>query len=260
MIREKALILENRRVSPDTVELRLAVSFAGEVKPGQFINIYLNNSARLLPRPLSICRADADAGTVRIIYRTAGEGTKELSGYGVNETVFVMGPLGHGFPVEEYKGKRVILAGGGIGLPPLIMCAEALAAFGSSVISVCGYRTAGEGLLLFDEFSAYGKCHASTDDGSFGTNGTVIDCMKENSLEADVIFACGPIPMLKAVKKYAASKDIECFISMEERMACGIGACLACVCNTTEKDAHFNVNKKRVCKDGPVFNAREVDI
>ena len=96
--------------------------------------------------------------------------------------------------------------------------------------------------------------------GSVGTKGNVMDAIRENALEADMIYACGPTPMLRAIKKYAEENGIECYISLEERMACGIGVCLACVCKSREKDAHSNVNNKRICKDGPVFLSTEVEI
>ena len=113
---------------------------------------------------------------------------------------------------------------------------------------------------LADEFKEQAASFVATEDGSVGTKGNVIDAIKENALEADVIYACGPMPMLRALKAYAAEYDMDCFVSMEERMACGIGACLACVCKTKDKDAHSNVNNKRICKEGPVFDAKEVEL
>ena len=110
-----------------------------------------------------------------------------------------------------------------------------------------------------DEFKAQGEVFVATEDGSFGTKGNVLDAIRENALTADIIYACGPTPMLRALKEYALEQKMECYISMEERMACGIGACLACVCKTKEKDAHSNVNNKRICKEGPVFRAEEVE-
>ena len=114
--------------------------------------------------------------------------------------------------------------------------------------------------FLKEEFEAAGTLYISTEDGSVGTKGNVMDAIRENDLKADMIFACGPTPMLRAIKNYAEANGIECYISLEERMACGIGACLACVCKSREKDAHSNVNNKRICKDGPVFLSTEVEI
>ena len=125
-------------------------------------------------------------------------------------------------------------------------------------VSVMGYRDAQT--FLLDEFKEQGDCYVATEDGSVGAKGNVLDAMKEYKLNADVIYACGPTPMLRALKAYAAEQGMTCYISMEERMACGIGACLACVCNSKEKDAHSNVKNKRICKEGPVFLAEEVDL
>ena len=126
------------------------------------------------------------------------------------------------------------------------------------VQSVIGYRDSH--MFLKEEFEAYGSVTVATEDGSVGTKGNVLDAIRENDLKADVIYACGPTPMLRAIKQYAEEHKIVCYISLEERMACGIGACLGCVCKTKEKDAHSNVCNKRICKDGPVFLATEVEI
>jgi dihydroorotate dehydrogenase electron transfer subunit len=121
---------------------------------------------------------------------------------------------------------------------------------------VVGYR---DELFLHEDLKQYGELYVATEDGSFGTKGNVIDALQDNQLDADIIYACGPTPMLKAVKEYAIKNQIECYVSLEEKMACGIGACLACVCKSKEVDHHTNVNNKRVCKDGPVFLAEEVE-
>ena len=115
-------------------------------------------------------------------------------------------------------------------------------------------------LFLMDEFREEGEVYVATEDGSAGTEGNVLDAIRENGLTADIIYACGPKPMLRAIKAYALEHQIPCWISMEERMACGIGACLACVCQSKDKDEHSNVNNKRVCKEGPVFRAEEVEL
>ena len=107
---------------------------------------------------------------------------------------------------------------------------------------------------------AQGEVFLATEDGSLGTKGNVLDAIRENGLTADVIYACGPTPMLRALKAYAEEKQMECYISLEEKMACGIGACLACVCKSKEVDGHTNVHNKRICKEGPVFDAREVEL
>ena len=144
--------------------------------------------------------------------------------------------------------------GGGIGIPPMLETAKELNAEKTAVL---GYRNE---LFLNDEFKKYAEVYVSTEDGSAGTRGNVLDAVRENALDAEVIFACGPAPMLRAIKAYALEKGIPCWISMEERMACGIGACLACVCQSSEIDEHSQVHNKRVCKDGPVFLSTEVEL
>ena len=224
---------------------------AEAARPGQFLSLYTRNGSKLLPRPISICEADPDEGRLRIVYRIAGKGTDEFSKYVSGDPIDIMGPLGNGFPQE---GENVFLIGGGIGVPPMLEMAKQLNCEKQIIL---GYRD--ENLFLRDEFEAYGEVFVVTEDGSVGTKGNVLDAIREQNLTADVIYACGPLPMLRALKEYAAKEGIECWISMEERMACGIGACLACVCKSTEKDAHSNVKNKRVCKEGPVFRAEEVD-
>ena len=115
-------------------------------------------------------------------------------------------------------------------------------------------------MFLMDDLKKQGSVYVATEDGSAGTEGNVLDAIRENGLDADIIYACGPLPMLRAIKEYAAEKQIECWISMEERMACGVGACLGCVCQSTEVDDHSHVHNKRVCKDGPVFLSTEVEL
>ena len=124
--------------------------------------------------------------------------------------------------------------------------------------AVLGYRDSQ--MFLKDEFEAYGSVHVATEDGSAGTRGNVLDAIREEGLDAQVIYACGPTPMLRALKAYAAENGIECWLSLEEKMACGIGACLACVCKSKEIDEHSQVHNKRICKDGPVFLADDIEL
>ena len=164
----------------------------------------------------------------------------------------VLGILGNGFPVEEGKGKKVFLIGGGIGIPPMVELARRLP--GEKQI-IAGYR---DEVFLTKELSENGELFIATEDGSTGTKGTVLDCIRENGLHADVIYACGPTPMLRALKEYAAQERIPCWLSLEQRMACGIGACLSCVCKSVEKDEHSQVHNKRICAEGPVFEAGQI--
>lgn len=229
---------------------------AAAAKAGQFLSLYLKDESRLLPRPISICGIDKEAGTIRMVFRIAGEGTRQLSCLKEGDTIEVLGPLGNGFFDTEDKVSMVI--GGGIGIPPMLGLAKKLHAEGKKVIAVLGYRNAKN--FLADEFAKVADVVIATEDGSVGRKGNVIDAIREQGLTADTIFACGPTPMLRGVKVFAEEAGIPAQISMEEKMACGIGACLACVCKSKEKDAHSNVNNKRICKDGPVFYAQEVEL
>ena len=229
-----------------------------EAKPGQFVSLYSKDGSKLLPRPISLCEIDRENSRLRLVYRVTGAktGTEEFSRLKAGDTIPVIGPLGNGFPVEKAEGKRAFLMGGGIGVPPILELAKQMQCEKKQI--VVGYRNAQT--FLKEEFEAAGELYISTEDGSVGTKGNVMDAIRENDLEADVIFACGPKPMLRAIKVYALEKGIPCWVSMEERMACGIGACLGCVCQSTETDAHSHVHNKRVCKDGPVFRSTEVEL
>lgn len=229
-----------------------------EAKPGQFVSVYSKDGSKLLPRPISLCEIDRENSRLRLVYRVTGAktGTEEFSRLKAGDTISVIGPLGNGFPVEKAEGKRAFLMGGGIGVPPILELAKQMQCEKKQI--VVGYRNAQT--FLKEEFEAVGELYISTEDGSVGTKGNVMDAIREQKLEADIIYACGPTPMLRAIKQYAEENGIECYISLEERMACGIGACLACVCKSKEKDAHSNVNNKRICKDGPVFLSTEVEI
>ena len=228
---------------------------AAQAKAGQFVSLYSGDGARLLPRPISICETDKEKGRIRLVYRVAGAGTEEFSRSQAGDTVDILGPLGNGFPLEGMAGKKAFLIGGGIGIPPMLQLAKELDCENQAVL---GYRD-GE-LFLKEEFESYASVYVATEDGSAGTKGNVIDAIRENGLKADVIFACGPTPMLRAIKAYALERGIPCYLSLEEKMACGIGACLACVCQSKEVDPHSNVHNKRICKDGPVFKAEEVEL
>ena len=225
---------------------------AKEAKPGQFISIYCKDGSRLLPRPISIC--ELEENRLRIVYRIVGKGTAEFSSYKEGMDMEITGPLGNGFPLDR-PGTALII-GGGIGVPPMLELSKQLP---GQKIAVMGYRDSQ--MFLKEQFEeAADAVYVATEDGSFGTKGNVLDAIKANAIQADVLYACGPMPMLRALKAYAEENQMEAWISLEEKMACGIGACLACVCQSKEKDAHTNVNNKRICKEGPVFQAQEVEI
>ncbi|MEY8356169.1 dihydroorotate dehydrogenase electron transfer subunit [Lachnospiraceae bacterium 54-53] len=226
-----------------------------QAAPGQFISVYTKDGAKLLPRPISICETDKEKGLLRIVYRIVGGGTEEFSLCRAGDSIDILGPLGNGFPLEAGgRGKKAFLIGGGIGIPPMLELAKHLSCEKQVVL---GYR---DELFLNEEFLPYGKVFVATEDGSAGTKGNVLDAIREHGLRGDVIFACGPTPMLKAIKAYAEENRVECYLSLEEKMACGVGACLACVCRTRDVDEHSMVHNKRICKDGPVFKAEEVEL
>ena len=257
---ENVTVVSQKQIADGIFDLVLQTKeIAAHAKAGQFVSVYSDDASKLLPRPISLCGIDREAGTLRLVYRVTGEktGTEEFSKLEAGDTIRIMGPLGNGFTVEP--GKKAFLIGGGIGGPPMLQLAKEIKASGAAEFqTIMGYRNAQT--FLLDEFKEQGDAFSATEDGSVGTKGNVIDAIKSLGLKADVIYACGPTPMLRALKEYAAEKQMECWISMEEKMACGIGACLACVCNSTEKDAHSNVKNKRICKEGPVFNAKEVEL
>ena len=256
---ETVTVVSQKQIGTGIYDLTIQTKeIAAAAKAGQFVSVYSNDASKLLPRPISLCGIDRKAGTLRLVYRVTGEhtGTEEFSRLQAGDTMKIMGPLGNGFTVE--KGRKAFLIGGGIGVPPMLQLAKEMKDAGENFQIVMGYRDAGT--FLLDEFKEQGESFVATEDGSVGTKGNVLDAIRENHLDADVIYACGPTPMLRALKAYAEEQNMTCYVSMEERMACGIGACLACVCNSTEKDAHSNVKNKRICKEGPVFNAKEVEM
>ncbi len=251
--KEQAVVISQEQIAPAIYSLWIKTDkIAQYAKAGQFISIYCDDGSRLLPRPISICEIDKEDSSLHLVYRIAGKGTAEFSEKQTGDYLSVMGPLGNGFPL---KGKKAFLIGGGIGIPPILELAKQLNCEKQIVL---GYRNSA--MFLLDEFKKQGEVYIATEDGSVGTKGNVLDAIRENALDAEVIYACGPTPMLRALKNYAAENNIECWISMEEKMACGIGACLACVCKSKEVDGHTNVHNKRVCKEGPVFLAEEVEL
>lgn len=250
-----AVVVSQVQLAPGIYDMWLETELAVGAVPGQFLGVYTKDKSKLLPRPISICEVREDKKALRIVYRVAGAGTDEFSGYKAGDAVEVLGNLGNGFPLQEAEGKKVFLMGGGIGVPPILELAKRMKAEKQIVL---GYRDGKT--FLREDFEKYGKVFIATEDGSVGTRGNVMDAIAEEGLEADMIYACGPMPMLRAIRAYAAEHGIKAYISLEEHMACGVGACLGCVVKTKEKDAHSHVNNARICTDGPVFEAGEVEI
>lgn len=268
--KEQGIIIRQEEIATDIYSMWIETSIAQTAKPGQFLSVYTKNASKLLPRPISICEIDKINGRLRIVYRIVGEGTAEFMTYQAGAAISILGPLGNGYPMngeeDNAEGiftarqhaddrKKVFLLGGGIGIPPILELAKQLDNSRYLKQIIVGYR---DELFLTAELKQNGTVYIATEDGSVGTKGNVMDVIKENDLSADLIYACGPTPMLRAIKQYAEDKQIPAWISMEERMACGVGACLGCVCKTKEVDEHSQVHNKRICKDGPVFLAQEV--
>ncbi len=252
--KESATVMEQEQIASEIYSLWIRTEqIAGEAKPGQFLSLYSREESRMLPRPVSICEIDREGGRIRMVYRVVGKGTEEFSRLTSGDRIEVLGPLGNGFPLDT-GAKKAFLMGGGIGIPPMVQLAREL---NLEVQVIAGYR---DEQFLTDELSENGTLYVATEDGSAGTKGNVMDAVREHGLTADIIYACGPKPMLRAAKAYAEEKGIPCWLSMEERMACGIGACLACICQSKEVDGHTHVQNKRVCKDGPVFLSTEVEL
>lgn len=251
--KEEAVIIRQEEIASDIYSMWLHTDQIAQVaQAGQFIGVYCRDGSRLLPRPISICEIDKEDQAVRIVYRVAGKGTDEFSYMRTGMPLFVIGPLGTGFPKKKEKA---FIIGGGIGIPPMLQLAKDLDCEKEIILGYANRQT-----FLSDRFELCADVYIATEDGSVGTRGNVLDVIRTRQLTADVIYACGPMAMLKALKSYAQEQDMECWISLEERMACGVGACLGCVCKTKHKDAHSHVKNQRICTEGPVFDAREVDI
>lgn len=212
---------------------------------GQFANIKV--PGRTLRRPISIC--DADENSLRLVFQVKGEGTRLMSEMKEGEQVEILAPLGHGFEIE--KGKRYCLIGGGIGVPPMLFTAKQC----EKPLVITGFRNK-ELVILQDDFKNAGaELVLTTDDGSAGRHGFVTDVLSERLGEIDEVLACGPIPMLKAVAAVCKGK-VRCQVSLEERMGCGIGACLVCACKQKPKGSEAFMSQ--VCRHGPVYDAEEV--
>ena len=218
---------------------------------GQFVHIRAEGFT--LRRPISICGIDKNKGTLRIVFEVRGEGTEKISQLNKGDTIDMLAPLGHGFTINE-NFKKVILIGGGIGTPPMLPLA---AIYGEKAVAISGFRNSGAVILQEDFRKTGAETVLCTDDGSAGIHGFVTQPFEElvKNGGIDAVYACGPMPMLKNISGICKDNNIFCEISLEERMACGIGACLGCACRTMRNDEEYFAH---VCKDGPVFNAEEV--
>lgn len=242
-----------RRLGRAAYDITLyAPELADAAAPGQFVHIRCGEKP--LRRPISICSIDRKAGALRLVFEVRGQGTQWLAQRQAGEPLDVLGPLGNGFTLPE-DGAGTLLVGGGIGTPPLLAVAQARP---GRMEAILGFRDAGACILARDFALACANVQLATDDGSLGCHGLVTDLLKARLLQGKPcagILACGPTPMLKAISAIALEHGIPCQVSLEERMGCGVGACLVCACKTKEADGeHY----RHVCKDGPVFDAKEV--
>ena len=247
-----AKVRSQEQLASDIYSLVLyAPEIVKQAKAGQFVSVYSKDGANLLPRPISLCEIDHESETIRLVYRVVGKGTNEFAALAEGDSIDVMGPLGNGFTLKD---KQAILIGGGIGIPPMLELAKELNCEKNIVV---GFR---DETFLLEDLEPRGEVYIASEDGKTGVKGNVLDAIREYEIKGDIIYACGPTPMLHAIKEYAFANHMEAQLSLEEKMACGIGACLACVCKSTEVDEHSHVHNKRICKDGPVFDAREVEL
>ncbi len=229
----------------------LCPDIAAIAKPGQFVNIKADGF--MLRRPISICEINKEKGTLRIVFEVRGNGTKELAKLAENDLIDIIAPLGgRGFDVDGYKSAVII--GGGIGTPPMLEVAKY---YGSKAHVICGFRNSYAAILQEDFKNAGADTVLCTDDGSAGRKGFVTDALKDYlvSNKPEIVYACGPNMMLRKVIEIAKENGIKCQVSLEERMGCGIGACLVCACRTIRDGEEYYAH---VCKDGPVFDSEEV--
>ena len=236
-------VVANEPLTPDVWRMVLAGDTQWITRPGQFVNIELEGL--YLRRPISI--SDWSEDTITIIYKVVGRGTEQMRRMSVGQELDVLTGLGNGFDADV-ECQQPLLVGGGVGVPPLYRLAKELIARGRKVSVVLGFNTENE-VFYAEEFRTLGAdVYVSTADGSVGTKGFVTDAIRENGVEFDFFYSCGPLPMLKALCDCTA---VSGELSFEERMGCGFGACMGCSCKTL-------AGNKRICKDGPVMKREEI--
>lgn len=246
------VIVDKKAIAKGVFDFTISCKEVADVAQcGQFVHIAADGFS--LRRPISICDIDKEKGTLRIVFEVRGKGTEKISELNKGDLIDMIAPLGKGFKVLE-KGKKAICIGGGIGTPPMLAIAKE---YGENATVISGFRNSAIAILQ-DDFKAQGNnTILCTDDGSAGRKGFVTEALKECLLneKPDIIYACGPNVMLKAVAEIARDNGVYCQVSLEERMGCGVGACLVCACKTVKDGEEYFAH---VCKDGPVFSAEEV--
>lgn len=245
-------IISKKNLAKDCYDLTvLCPDIASITQAGQFAHI--KATGFFLRRPISICEVDKQKGTIRLVFEVRGDGTKEIARLNENEQIDLIAPLGHGFTLLA-KDKNAIVVGGGIGVPPMLEVAKHYGENATAIIGFCSSNA----VILYDDFVSH-ECDTvlCTDDGTRGEKGyvtTALECTL-SSKKVDIIYACGPHVMLKGVVELANKYKITCEVSLEERMGCGVGACLVCACKSVKDGNEYYAH---VCKDGPVFNSNNV--
>lgn len=241
-------LVNSRKIAKDTYEWTLTDDYMSHtVRPGQFI--YIAVPGFTLRRPISIADVEREKKQLKILFKVVGKGTERMAALTPGTEIECMGPNGNGFPIEMEQMEKALLIGGGIGVPPLYYLGKELKQKGMEVISIIGFQNK-EHVFYDQEFAEISTTIVVTDDGSYGEQGFVTDVLPDAS-DFDMYFACGPRGMLRAVKQLFNNKNG--YLSLEERMGCGIGACAACIVATDTKEGY-----KKICQDGPVFAAKEV--
>ncbi|MCL2559153.1 MAG: dihydroorotate dehydrogenase electron transfer subunit [Turicibacter sp.] len=251
---EEMLIISQHEIAKGIFELVLKGDLVSTMlQAGQFVNVKTGDGGLILRRPISICNINHETSELTLIYRAEGAGTKVLSEKKAGDFVDILGPLGTGFDLDQVEvGAKVVLVGGGIGVPPMYETVQRLSKRGNKVIAVLGFASQ-EDVFYEEKFQEFAEVHVATMDGSHGFKGHVVQLIQEKGIDFDWVLGCGPHVMLHAIaSEYGGSK--KGFLSFEERMACGIGACYACICET--KDG----SRTRVCKEGPVYDMSEVKV
>lgn len=244
----RAEILSDEQIAQGVYELVLRLPEEVKVRAGQFASVGVRG--HLLRRPFAICKAEGER--ISLCFQVRGEGTRNLASMGAGESLQVLMPLGNGFFVERDE-KRVALVGGGVGIFPMIAALREYAPT-KEVFAYIGFRNKAA-VCGLEEFERAARLKAVTDDGSYGEKKNAVQAFEEDlraGIRPDVVLSCGPLPMLRALKEVLEREKLPGFASLEERMGCGIGACLVCVCDLT------NGQHARVCKDGPVFPIGDV--
>jgi dihydroorotate dehydrogenase electron transfer subunit len=222
-----------------------------DMLPGQFVEVRVDNSPNtFLRRPISINFVDYELNELWLLVQIVGDGTRKMCELGVGDNVNLLFPLGNSFSLPNSKTSKLLLVGGGVGIAPLLFMGSYLKERGYTCDFLLGGRSS-ENLLQLSDFGRYGNVYTTTEDGTHGERGFVTQHSVLKSSKYDLIYTCGPTPMMKAVASYAQNNNIKCEVSLENTMACGIGSCLCCV--TDSVDGHVCV-----CTEGPVFNIKKL--